>query len=168
MWYADGDVYVGKWKSGSYHGGGSLHISESSANRRRPWKGEYAGVEVARFDRGLPSGRGMRWRGDGTVQRLHFDPTRRVKTPLGELTHKQAVRMASKLGVVPPNVRALPPLSDAARASMARADERKEQSQVADRSVLGMGMTSGHAAHNSALQSTEEAPSEHELVPRIV
>lgn len=129
-WYPNGDVYVGKWTEGLYHGGGALHISPE-AERRRPWKGDYWGVEMARFERGAPEGAGLRWCPDGTAQKLHFDAAKSEKRLLGDMPREKAAKMASKLGIMTHNFSVAPPLSEAAKGSIAAADERGMQQRPA-------------------------------------
>ena len=123
MWYPNGDVYDGEWRADEYHGGGTLYIS-SETDRRRAWKGEYSGVEMARFKRGAPEGAGIRWCADGTAQKLHFDAANSKKRLLREMTLAEAAKMASKLRMKPPDASVAPPLSELAKASIAAADER--------------------------------------------
>lgn len=140
MWYPDGDVYVGKWKEGSYHGGGALYISPE-ADRRRPWKGEYWGVETARFKRGVPQGTGMRWCPDGTIQKLHFDAAKEEKRLLLRgMDHGDAVKMAAKLGITPPDALAAPVLSETVKARIASAEVRRMQQRPATGLSISLGL----------------------------
>ena len=139
MWYPDGDVYVGQWKNGEHHGRGALHISPE-ANRRQEWTGDYFGVEMSRFKDGDPVDEGIRWCSDGTTQKLHFDAANCEKRLVREITRAEAVKLAAKLGMTPPDASVAPPFSEAAKASIAAAEERGRQQRPAAGSSITISL----------------------------
>lgn len=89
---------------------------------------------MARFKLGLPEGAGIRWSPDDTVQKLHFDADKREKRLLREMTRAEAVKMAAKLGMAPPEV--APPLSEGAKTGIAAVGKRRrEERAAADSSI---------------------------------